>query len=193
MKAVSARSYERPRSKVQLSKDERAALLKECFAHYGALAKTDPNALNRKLPKAAFEPILDHVGRLLLDEAKRAAESEGPIRTFLRENPLPPGRLERLLPDEFRAFCLVLNALKQWVSAESLATDRYVLGEARDDLRGALEHCLVSGSPLAGETIELHHTVRDGRPPIPLGKAGHALLEGQTSKPKAQKRAKPAR
>ncbi|MFC1818944.1 hypothetical protein ACFL0B_07620 [Thermodesulfobacteriota bacterium] len=40
---------------------------------------------------------------------------------------------------------------------------------------------MVSGL-LADEcTLELHHPVRDGRPPIPLAKEVHANIEGQSS------------
>jgi hypothetical protein len=83
------------------------------------------------------------------------------------------------LPDDFRVFCLALNSLKQWVGAEQSATDRYLLGGgARELCREASETCLISGGVLGRDT-ELHHPVRDGRPPIPLSKKGHASIEGQ--------------
>jgi hypothetical protein len=40
------------------------------------------------------------------------------------------------------------------------------------------EACLITGSAL-GQDSELHDPVRDGRPPIPLSKKGHASIEGQ--------------
>jgi len=76
---------------------------------------------------------------------------------------------------------LAINSLKQWVVAEQGATDRYLLGGAARDLcREATDTCLVTGAVLTNG-IELHHPVRDGRPPIPLSKEGHASIEGQSS------------
>ncbi|QRK07185.1 hypothetical protein JQX13_45265 [Archangium violaceum] len=108
----------------------------------------------------------------------------GPVREFLEQNPLPPS-LEGKLPDEFRAFTLALNALKQWVAAEQAATDRYLLGRNADtECLAAADVCIVSGASLADGVVELHHPVRDGRPPIPVSKGGHAQLEGQVSTPR---------
>ena len=82
-----------------------------------------------------------------------------------------------LLPDDFRVFSLLLNALKQWVSAESQSTDRYLLGgTARATCREAVNKWIVTGEEL-GENSELHHPLRDGRPPILLSKKGHNLVE----------------
>ena len=94
--------------------------------------------------------------------------------------PIPSRRLPPLLPDSFRVFCLILNALKQWVVAEQSAADRYLLGDkARELCREATDTCVVTGDRIS-LGVELHHPVRDGRPPIPLSKKGHAVLEGQT-------------
>jgi hypothetical protein len=116
---------------------------------------------------------------MLLAKSGSLASIEGPIRTFLDDNPLPPAIAQRL-PREFRVFCLALNAIKQWVAAEQSATDRYLLGGASRKLcRNAADRCLVTGDTL-GVDIELHHPVRDGRPAIPLSKRGHDLIEGQS-------------
>jgi hypothetical protein len=89
--------------------------------------------------------------------------------------------MKETLPDEFRVFCLALNSLKQWVAAEQAATDRYLLGgSARDLCREAVKTCLVTNIAL-GQDVELHHPVRDGRPPIPLSKKGHDKIEGQVA------------
>jgi hypothetical protein len=72
---------------------------------------------------------------------------------------------------------LMLNALKQWVSAESAATDRYLLGStARETCRAASTRCIVAKDEL-GQGAELHHPLRDGRPPILLSKRGHDRVE----------------
>lgn len=108
------------------------------------------------------------------------AASTGAVREFLDANPLSP-TMSPLLPDEFRTFCLVLNALKQWVAAEQSATDRYLLGGvARQVCREATDKCLVTGETI-GPDAELHHPLRDGRPPILISKKGHASIEGQLS------------
>jgi hypothetical protein len=74
-----------------------------------------------------------------------------------------------------------LKALKQWTNREQMTMDGYLFGRsARQMFRTAANACLVTGEAL-DSTAELHHPVRDGRPPILLSKNGHAQLEGQTS------------
>ena len=173
-------AYQRQTNRSHLSKSEKLELLKDYVRHYRELAATDSAALNRKVPREAFADLLDRLGEILLTESARLAESEGPVRVFLGANPLPPAMADRL-PLDFRVFCLALNSLKQWVVAEQAATDRYLLGGAARDLcREAADTCLVTGRAL-GNDSELHHPVRDGRPPIPLSKEGHASIEGQLS------------
>lgn len=174
-------AYERPEPNAKLSKPERKELLERYYGEYRAWAAEDPSRLNRKVPREAFDELLDRVGELLLEQAAVLATTPGPVREFLDQNPLPPS-LEEKLPDEFRAFTLALNALKQWVAAEQAATDRYLLGgNARTECRAAADVCIVSGAPLADGEVELHHPVRDGRPPLPLSQEAHDQIEGQVS------------
>jgi hypothetical protein len=136
--------------------------------------------LNRKLDREAFSALLDEIGGRLLDSARELANQPGPVREFLDKNPVP-APLSTHLPDEFRVFCLALNALKVWVAAEQAATDRYLLGsQPRKECRAVAKTCIVTGAPLLPGEIELHHPVRDGRPPIPLSREGHAQIENQT-------------
>lgn len=173
-------SYKRPTNANPLTKADKVQLLREYSQYYRQLVNTDQSAMNRKLPREAFAKLLDLIGQLLIDESKKMASSSGDVREFLDANPLPP-TMAPLLPDEFRAFCLALNALKQWVTAEQSATDRYLLGGvARQVCREATVKCLVTGERL-GPDAELHHPLRDGRPPILISKTGHALIEGQLS------------
>jgi hypothetical protein len=173
-------SYQRPTNPNPLSKPEKVELLRNYLGFYQKLAASDQSALNRKVPRDVFAALLDRIGKLLIDESKQMATSPGPVREFLHANPLPP-IMTSLLPVEFRTFCLVLNALKQWVGAEQSATDRYLLGGvARQVCREATADCLVTGERL-GSDAELHHPLRDGRPPILLSKTGHAAIEGQLS------------
>jgi hypothetical protein len=171
--------YQRPQPAARLNKRERQALLEAYYQECSQLAEKELDALNRKLPRETFATTLDTIGALLLREAATLVSGPGPVREFLDSNPLPAS-LQGRLPDEFRAFCLLLNAVKQWVASEQAATDRYLLGgEARKECRAAASCCAVSGVGFKGATVELHHPVRDGRPPIPLTKAAHASLEGQ--------------
>lgn len=119
--------YIRPINPNPVSPDEKPQLISEHVAYYEKLAQLatehgDYSALNVKLPKGAAEAFLDDVGSLLIQAAAKAAKA-GQVRDFLDKNPLPDS-MKSHLPDEFRACCLLLNSLKQWVSAESLATDR---------------------------------------------------------------------
>ena len=172
-----AQQYRRPTNDKPLSPAEKEKLLPEYFAYYEEIARTAPHLLNVKLERATFSEVLDQVGGLLLKHSKRFASSAGPMREFL-DATAPPDCIRDRLPDEFRTFCLLLNALKQWVSAESAATDWYLLGgTAREQCRQMAGYCLVTGRALGDQDTELHHLVRDGRPPIPLSKMGHNRIE----------------
>jgi hypothetical protein len=172
--------FQRPKPIRSLDKTQRATLLQSYFDHYREAAKNDVKSLNQKIPREAFECLLDRIGCILLDHAHAtaAADAPGTVRDFLKENPLPKA-LDELLPDDFRIYCLALNALKQWLAAEQAATDRYLLGgKAREECLAVATTCVVTGESLDAKG-ELHHPVRDGRPPIPLSKRGHDRLEGQ--------------
>jgi hypothetical protein len=171
-------AYVRPVNKMPLSKQQKVDLLTEYAAYYRDAVAADDTALNRKIPRDAFISLLDRIGSLLIDESARLAVAPGPVRDFLAGNPLPK-EMAPLLPDSFRAFCLALNSLKQWVAKEQAATDRYLLGGVSRQLcRDTAVACLVTGEVL-GPDAELHHPVRDGRPPVLVSKAGHDRLEGQ--------------
>jgi hypothetical protein len=172
-------AYKRPTNSTPLlKKGEKLALLEEYIGHYRKLVKANATVLNRKVPRQAFSELLDRLGEMLLTESTKLAGTSGPVQEFLTANPLPPA-MAKCLPTEFRVFCLALNSLKQWVVAEQGATDRYLLGGAARELCREVAHtCLVTEEPLTQDT-ELHHPVRDGRPPISLSKKGHASIEGQ--------------
>lgn len=170
--------YKRPKSDVQLSSEEKKRLLSEYLAFYQVQSQIDRANLNKKVPREAFVAVMDEIGEILLRKSSEMSKANQTIRDFLNETPLPAD-LQNLLPEDFRVFCLLLNALKQWVAAEQSATDRYLLGgTARDSLRKLNDQCIVTGEKI-GPDGELHHPVRDGRPPILLSKNGHTLIEGQ--------------
>lgn len=174
-------TYNRPKSGHSLSPNEKRGLLGEYFDYYRKISAEQPNLLNSKLPREAYAKLLDEIGMLLLRHSATKAHEAGEVSEFLDSNPLPE-HLSDLLPKEFRAYCLALNALKQWVSAEQAATDRYIFGgTVRKQCRELTNACIISGRPSSDCTIELHHPVRDGRPPIPVSKEAHAVLENQGS------------
>lgn len=175
--------FQRPQPSRSLSKEERINLLRNYLNHYREAAKQDPTVLNRKVTRTAFEGLLDLIGSLLLEHSAKFASQPGPVSDFLAENPLPEP-LRGLLPDQFRAYCLALNALKQWIATEQAATDKYLLGgRARQKCRTAATTCVITGESLDAGAAELHHPVRDGRPPVVMSKKGHDRLEGQSALP----------
>lgn len=170
--------YAHPKPKTKLTKAERSALLQEYYDHCRREGIREVGSLKRKVPREAFRELHNRIGLLLLQEAEKLAAESGPIRDFLDANPLPNG-MHTLLPDDYRVFALMLNSLKQWIAKESAATDCYLLGAgAREECRALAKCCVLSG--ITGQVVELHHPVRDGRPPVPLTKEAHAKLEGQT-------------
>jgi hypothetical protein len=185
---VSEPTYKRLQSTAKLNKSVRTKLLKDYLQHYEVVASTNPKLLNQKLPRDVFEGLLNHVGALLIEEAKDLAGRPGPVRDFLEINDLPSS-LAEFLPLDFRAFCLALNALKGWISAEQAWTDKYLLrGRARDELRIVTDTCIITGQKLAEAGCELHHPVRDGRPPIPLSPKGHKIVEQQLAKNRSDRK-----
>lgn len=171
-------AYVRPTNTARLTVTEKADLLTRYGDFYRDLAATNPAALNRKLPQSALHDALDRIGAVIVEEARSLAASNPEVRRFLGENPLPEG-MDALLPEDVRAFALLLNGLKQFVSGEQAAIDKFVLGaRARMRCRKMLTHCPVTGEPLSGDA-ELHHPVRDGRPPIPVNRKGARMLEQQ--------------
>lgn len=170
-------AYKRYKSEIALSKPEKVNLMVEYIDYYERLINEQGlDTLNIKIPREVFDDVLNHIGSILNKKAIEMANEDGPVKEFLEANPLPP-HMKELLPDDFRVFSLLLNALKQWVSAESQATDRYLFGgTARNTCREAVDKCIVTGDDL-GVDSQLHHPLRDGRPPILLSKRGHELIE----------------
>ncbi len=174
-------AYTRPKSNLALSPDEKRDLLQEYFDYYKEVAENQPELLNSKLPRSAFDDLINEIGELILKKSESLSSSKNEVSQFLKNNPLPK-HLEQFLPENFMVYSLALNAMKQWISAEQAATDRYIFGgTVRAQCKKLGKTCLVSGKPAKECTIELHHPVRDGRPPIPLAKDVHADIEGQSS------------
>lgn len=170
-------AYIRPQPKQRISKEERNQLLQEYYLYYKELIHEQGiEALNLKIPREVFASVLDEVGSLLQERAAQLLSESEAVRQFLEKTPVPPSMASQL-PEDFRVFALLLNALKQWVSAESAATDRFLLGgNARKECREVTNTCLVTGKEI-GDDGELHHPVRDGRPPVLLSREGHNIIE----------------
>jgi hypothetical protein len=112
-------SFERPVNQTALSKKQKLSLLRDYVSYYEVEASLDRSVLKQKVPREAFTELLDQIGDLLLQESKRLGTEPGIVYDFLEATPVPPS-MEKLLPRDFRVFCLALNALKQWVAAEHI-------------------------------------------------------------------------
>ena len=172
--------YKRFENENKLSKSQKIELLEEYIKYYEDIKFSQGiEKLNIKIPREVFDDITDKIGTILIEKSKELSKN-GIIKDFIDNNPLPKN-MKKLLPDEFRTFCLILNALKQWISAEQIATDKFLLGgEARTILKDVTKICIITNELLT-ENAELHHPLRDGRPPILISKKGHNLIENQRS------------
>lgn len=57
--------------------------------------------------------------------------------------------------------------------------DRLLLsGNVRKELKELFTICPVAPDDTDVASVELHHPLRDGRPPLPLSKKGHSIVEG---------------
>jgi uncharacterized protein YbaR (Trm112 family) len=170
--------YKRFENKNKLDKNQKITLLEEYTKYYEDIKISQGmEKLNIKIPRELFYDITDKIGTILIEKSNELSKN-GAVKDFLDNNPLPEN-MATLLPDEFRTFCLILNALKQWVSAEQAATDKYLLGgTARATLKEAAKICIITNELLT-EDAELHHPLRDGRPPILISKKGHKNIENQ--------------
>ena len=65
--------FKRPQSNSRIAEEDRQALLKAYFAHYGQMWQQEPAALNRKLPREFFRELLDEIGSKLLSQAREVA------------------------------------------------------------------------------------------------------------------------
>jgi hypothetical protein len=118
--------------------------------------------------------------RTLADKALN--DSSGSIQEFLQDNPLPPYMLDLKLNDAERACFLVMNALKQWFSKESIYMDTmFTGGQFRKKLKSLAigRKCPGCEKTLDNTNLEFHHTHRDGRPPIPICHDCHKKIESR--------------
>jgi hypothetical protein len=169
--------YNRYQIDESLIMEEKKNIMRNYLSFYERLyASEGETALNKKINRSIFNEVLDEIGNVLQKKAREMSYENNEIKSFLEKNPLPED-MEKHLPIEFRVFALLLNALKQWVSKESRYTDQYLLGgKAREICRSSINECMITGEQL-GKDSELHHPIRDGRPPILLSKKGHETIE----------------
>lgn len=178
MNPESPPKYRRYRVSGKIKGEAKKTALADYIRHYTEIARTNPALLNQKIPKRVSEAVLNEVGSLLQRYARELSTNEGPLKEFLDRNPVPVC-LGRELTDEIRVFSLVLHALRQWATGEALAMDRLLIsGNVRKDLKELFTICPVAPDDTDTSKVELHHPVRDGRPPIPLSKRGHDTVEG---------------
>jgi hypothetical protein len=176
-------SFEPPKPAAKLTPNEKDEFLAAYLAYYADAAKTNPTELRRKIPRSVFQPLLDQIGEVVAGMAKEIADKNVPsehgkkVRQFLVENPIP-GEIGKHLTSEMRAYAVLIRALHQWVVSQSLAIDRWIIaGDARKTLRLSSPKCIVTGDSFGQNTIELHHPMRDGRPPLPVSRKGHQVAD----------------
>ena len=175
---ASVRQYQRYKAAQKFEGGNRRKALQEYIDHYARIAVASPDLMNQKLPRTTFLKVLDEIGALLQRRASEMATSDPDMIDFLERNTLPPC-LGVALTRKVRAFSLLLNSLKQWTVAEQSAIDRFLIsGSVRAELRDLAQSCPIAPESFDKEKTELHHPVRDGRPPIPLSKKGHETVEG---------------
>lgn len=166
--------YKRPDRNTALTPQEKRAIMRDYFRHCKKIYTKDPSAINRKIPREVVKDLTDAIGSLILARLSKTQKYKA-VSKFLIENPLPAS-MQKLLTKETRTFCLILNALKQWVSAEQQAMDKLILGgQARKICREIMPECLLTGE----KSDVLHHPVRDGRPPLFISQRGHKSIERQ--------------
>jgi hypothetical protein len=171
-------AYKGPKPGKSPRPEDEEQLLQEFFDFCEQSYADDPKALSIKLPRTEFAAALNRIEKLIKSEATKLTKDKR-MQAFLKMAALPPG-LVPFLPDEVRVYCLLINALKQWVSSQSLATDGIIFGgNLRKRVRASAKQCVVSGETLTYQAVELHHVVRDGRPPIPLSHKGHSKVDRQ--------------
>jgi hypothetical protein len=110
------------------------------------------------------------------------ADPSSALQRFLEKNPWPQQLSDLTLSEEERASFIIMNALKVWVSKEQAYMDTlFTGGQFRKRLRSmaAGRKCPKCNTPLLKESTQFHHAVRDGRPPLPIGKDCHGILENQ--------------
>ncbi|HXI69097.1 MAG TPA: hypothetical protein VNN22_01940 [Verrucomicrobiae bacterium] len=164
------RQFQRYRATKKFEGNNRRKALQEYIDHYARIAAASPGLMNQKLPRKTFEKFLGEIGALLQRRAKELATSDPDMIAFLERNTLPLC-LGDELTREVRAFCLLLNSLKQWTVAEQSAMDRFLIsGNVREELKDLAQGCPVAPESFDKKKVELHHPIRDGRPPIPLSK-----------------------
>jgi hypothetical protein len=76
--------YQRPKSGIKLSPEEKLKLIKEYFEYYEKSAKESPNILNSKLSRTAFDELLNKIGFLVLSETEKLLKTDNEVMVFLK-------------------------------------------------------------------------------------------------------------
>lgn len=161
--------------KKSLSPAEKRTLVEALYNHL----KCNQLKINSKVPREAFDEFIDELISLFYKYAEYYTNNDTPVRKFLNDNN-PPKELKQYLPNKFRAICLMLNGIKQWLSKEQTNSDKFILGAGyKKLLKEGFKTCIVTNTPInSSSKFEFHHILRDGTPPIPLTPDGHRKIEG---------------
>lgn len=186
MKEQTYRRYTSPFQEERANTPERRQFEQQVLEDFRSLyVDGQERNLNVKVKREDFNDLLNGIGVQLQSFARQVAdrpEEHPKLSAQLKEHPVPVSA-RGIMTDEFRVFCLALNALKQWLAAEQAAMDRVILGsEYKKKLNRVFTTCVETGERLDFATkgrVNYHHPMRDGRFPIPLSKERHDKIEGQ--------------
>jgi len=98
-------------------------------------------------------------------------------KEFLQANPFPENQKQTTLKE--RMYYLLINRIKNWVNKEQIKKDGGVFWKRKfkKNPSEVCAHCRKDFKQ--GDIIEFHHTLRDGRRPIPVHKPCHDELKNE--------------
>lgn len=129
------------------------------------------------ISKKQYDDLCKIIDSIVNDMATKY-EIDRDVATYLNENPFPDS--EGVCENKKRIYYLLLNRLKNWVAREQSKKDggQYWKNKFKKIPTGSCQECGIKFQ--LGDEFEFHHTLRDGRKPIPLHKKCHNKL-GKTN------------
>ncbi|XOF34832.1 MAG: hypothetical protein ACL93V_05965 [Candidatus Electrothrix sp. YB6] len=119
-----------------------------------------------------YDNLGSKIKELLVDYAK-TLQNDSELEQYLDNDPFPE------LSNVERTYYLLLNRLKNWVAKEQGKKDGGSYWKKQFKVKPT-GNCQVCDREFReNDEIEFHHTLRDGRKPIPLHKECHTSLHSE--------------